>query len=215
MHDEHMESGKYIHETLGVDEVWYLFSLNWQKDAASYASLDHRMAMARIMTAHYKDHPFVLTDIEDRLGTHITAELLPKIQAERPDDRFIWVMGADNLLTFKTWDRYETIIENFPIAVMRREPYTDAAMKSFAALTYAHMRLEKPEDLLSAPVGWALMDNRPSDMSSSELKARIRVGGRDFSPAFQEVVDYIHAHGLYGTGAPKAPAPDTVPGLTL
>ncbi len=42
-HEGHFEMAKYIQQALGVDEVWFLFSVNWQKDSSKYASIEHRM----------------------------------------------------------------------------------------------------------------------------------------------------------------------------
>lgn len=71
-HPGHFDMAKYIYETLGVDEIWFLFSENWQKDASKYASAEDRMEMGRILARHYPAMPFVMSGIQDELGTHIT-----------------------------------------------------------------------------------------------------------------------------------------------
>ena len=209
-HEGHFEAAKFLHETLKVDEVWFLFSMNWQKDPSKYASCEHRMEMGRIMMKHYPGMPFIMSDIQEELGTHITRDVLAQLQARHPADRFIWVMGADNLLTLNTWEHYEEIMEKFPVAVMAREPYTQDALKSFAALTYAHLKTDKPEDLGNSSNGWALLNNPPSDLSSSTLLERLHAGEQAFSPTFQDVATYIRGYGLYGLGG-QQPVPDFLP----
>ncbi len=192
---------KYIQQELGVDEVWFLFSVNWQKDAAKYASIEHRMEMGRIMARHYSGVPLVMSDIQDKLGTHITYNVLTRLRAEFPDDRFVWVMGADNLVSFHTWEHADDIIENFPIAVVGRPPYTEKAQKSYTALTYPHLKIEEPKDLLARSNGWCFLNNPQIEMSSSHLLQKLRDGHKEFAGPFQDVANYILQHDLYGVCA--------------
>jgi nicotinate-nucleotide adenylyltransferase len=210
-HDGHFEAAKYIYETLKVDEVWFLFSVNWQKDPSQYATCAERMEMGRILQKHYPDMPFVMSDIQEELGTHITSEVLAKIQERYPDDRFIWTMGADSLLSFDTWEKYDEIMERFPIAVLVREPYTAQALKSPAALTYEHLKIDDPTKLAEAPNGWIMLDNPSFDLASSKLLQRLRAGETKFDGGFQDVADSIIAKNLYGLNAPSPPPPQDAP----
>lgn len=210
-HPAHLEMGAYLARSLGVDEVWYLFSRNWQKDAAVYAPTSDRMAMGEILKTHYPDLPLVMSDIEEELGTHITCEVLEGLQKKFPGHRFTWVMGADNLASFHTWENFEDIIENHTIAVLDRPPYTDKALASRAATAYAHLRKSDPQDILGARNGWCFLDNPKIDMSSSHLLAELRAGKTKFEGPFQDVADYILARGLYGlkkNSAQPVPHPD-------
>lgn len=199
-HEGHFEMARYIHKALGVDEVWFLFSLNHQKDPAQYAALEHRMEMGRIMARHYPDMPFIMSGIEDELGTHITHEVLTGLRDRFPDHRFIWTMGADNLAGFHTWEHFDSIIENFPIAVVDRPPYTEKAQHSPTILTYPHLKIADPKNLATANCGWCFLDNPQIDMSSSDLLLELRNGCKKFAGPFQDVADYILRNALYGTG---------------
>lgn len=196
-HPGHFEMAKYIHETLDVDEVWFLFSENWQKDPAAYASTEQRMEMAAILSAHYEDQPFVMSGIQDELGTHITYDVLEELSRRHPDTRFIWVMGADNLASFHTWEHFEDIIENYPVAVVDRPPYTADARTSYAASTYAHLERQDPKDIAEGQAGWCFLDNPKINMSSSDLLQKLRDGQTEFDSDFQDVADYIRENGLY------------------
>lgn len=198
---------KYIHETLSVDEVWLLLSVNWQKDASKYASLEHRMEMGRIMARHYPDTPLVISDIEESLGTHYTSGVLKGIQEKFPDDRFIWVMGADNLASFHTWEKSADIIENFPIAIVDRPGYAVKALQSYTALSYPHLQITDSTDLATRKNGWAFMNAPLFDVSSSNLLNEMRAGKTVFGGPFQDVADYILKHELYGIKRAKDEAP--------
>ncbi|MGB1077435.1 MAG: adenylyltransferase/cytidyltransferase family protein, partial [Bdellovibrionales bacterium] len=60
-HVGHFEMAKYIYQTLSIDEVWFLFSHNVDKDPSIYAPLEHRMAMGEILNEQYRDYPFVMS----------------------------------------------------------------------------------------------------------------------------------------------------------
>lgn len=197
-HTGHFEMAQYIHDTLHVDEVWFLFSENWQKDTLSYASAEHRMAMGTILSKHYPDKPFVMSGIQDELGTHKTYEVLTELSKRFPDDRFIWVMGADNLASFHTWEQYEEIITHFPIAVVDRPPYTNKALNSETARAFTALKKENPATLKNEKAGWAFLDNPKIDMSSSALLKELYAGRTQFNGPFQDVADYIRENKLYG-----------------
>jgi nicotinate-nucleotide adenylyltransferase len=203
IHPAHFEMASYVHQVLGVDEVWFAFSLNPQKDAASYAPLHHLMEMGHILAKHYPDKPFVMSDIEYQLGTHKTCEVLSGIKARYPNHKFIWTMGADNLETFHTWENYEQIIENVPLAILDRPGYTDKARNSVTAQAYQHLNITDAKDLVTAEKGWCFLNNPPMDMASSNFLTRLQAGERQFGGTIQDVVDYIVMHGLYGTGQPQ------------
>lgn len=196
-HPGHFEMAKYIYEALGVDEVWFLFSQNWQKDPAQYASTEDRIEMGRILAKDYTNMPFVMSGVQDELGTHITFDVLQELQKRHPENRFVWVMGADNLATFHTWEHSEDLIQNFPIAVVDRPPYTDEALNGPTAIKFQFLRAASPRELVSIEKGWCFLDNPKIDISSSGLLSKLRAGQTQFEGPFQNVADYILKRGLY------------------
>lgn len=197
-HPGHFDMAKHIYEALAVDEVWFLFSENWQKEASQYASAQDRMEMGRILAQSYPDMPFVMSGIQDELNTHITYEVLKELEARFPDNHFIWVMGADNLASFHTWEYAEDIIQNFPIAVVDRAPYTQDALSGPTALKFQFLKAANPKDLATMNKGWCFLENPRIDISSSNLLTRLRNGETEFDGPFQSVVDYIRQQKLYG-----------------
>ncbi|MCD8525989.1 MAG: nicotinate (nicotinamide) nucleotide adenylyltransferase [Alphaproteobacteria bacterium] len=202
-HPGHFEMGDYIFRSLGVDEVWFLFSENWQKDVSKLAPTEHRMKMGEILAGHYPDSPFVMSDIQDKLKTHITYKVLSELKDKFPNHQFVWVMGADNLATFHTWEHFEDIIENYPVAVVDRPPYTKNAQNSYTALTYAHLKKDDAPDIIKSGKGWCFLDNPRINMSSSDLLIRLRNGETKFEGPFQDVADYIIQNRLYGIAVNK------------
>lgn len=115
---------------LALDEVWWLVSPgNPLKEAAGMAPLAARLASADRMARGARIRP---TAIESRLGTRYTIDTLRALKRRYPDHRFIWLMGADNLLQFDKWRDWRGIARAVPIAVIARPGYSRAARASNA-----------------------------------------------------------------------------------
>lgn len=205
-HHGHFEMAKYIYETLNVDEVWFLFSENWQKDLAQYESIEHRMAMGHILAEQYPDYPFVMSDVQHRLQTDITYDVLCHLREQHADKQFTWVMGADSLSNFHTWDDYGEVLQNFHVAVVDRPGFTQQALASPTALQYSFLKASSPRDLKGRKAGWCFLNNPLIDESSSGILKQLRAGEDTFDTRFQAIADYIKKHNLYSVHAENSPA---------
>lgn len=191
---------RYLGQSLPLDGIWMLFSHNWQKKPEDYAPLENRLEMSSILRdRYYPDVPLEFSDFQYRVNEHKTGPVLELLKDAYPDTRFVWVMGADALESFHTWENYEFIMENFPIVVLARPPYTERALASETARLYEGTHAASATDLiLSGRPGWAMLDNPQLDLSSSAFLSALRAGQTAFPPGFQEVADYIRSRGLYG-----------------
>ena len=121
-------------------------------------------------------HPKIkVTDIEMRLGTRYTAETLEKLLKLYGGVRFVWLMGADNLVSFHKWDRWDQIMETVPIGVLARPEEQVMAGCSPAARRYARFRLSSRRSTAlpfrQAPC-WALLNGPMMNISSSDIRKR-------------------------------------------
>ena len=112
-------------EALGLDELWWLVSPgNPLKPKAGMASLPARLGSAQRMA---RRAPIRATAIEAELGTRYTIDTLKKLIRLYPNRRFIWIMGADNLVQLPQWRDWREIARLMPIAVIARPGYNDRA----------------------------------------------------------------------------------------
>jgi nicotinate-nucleotide adenylyltransferase len=108
-------------DALGLDELWWLVSLgNPLKPAKGMAPLPARLASAQRAALR---SPIRATAIEQQLGTHYTVDTLAQLVRRYPNRRFIWIMGADNLIQFPKWREWRRIARLMPIAVIARPSY--------------------------------------------------------------------------------------------
>jgi len=198
-HEGHFTMAKNISDSLKVDEVWFLFSTNRFKSPEIYAPVEDRVAMGEIMAKRYTDYNFVMKDIEDKVGSNLTFEVMRYLKKEYPDCHFIWVMGADNLAEFEKWDNFDEIIQTNPIAVVDRPGYTEKALTSYCALIYSHLQVEEPNRLANMNCGWCFLENPQVEISSTWVRDGLKEGKRHFEGEDPQVIDYIIKNKLYGT----------------
>src|SRR3546814_11891789 len=86
--------------------------------------LPARLASARRMA---RRSPIRATAIEAELGTRYTVDTPKELIRLHPNRRFIWSMGADNLVQLPQWRDWRAIARLMPSAVIARPGYNDRA----------------------------------------------------------------------------------------
>jgi nicotinate-nucleotide adenylyltransferase len=121
-HGGHRAISLEVMRRFRLDEVWWLVSpQNPLKPVLGMAPLAARMASARAVARHPRIR---VTDIEARLATQLTIDTIAGLKALHPRVRFLWIMGADNLLQFHRWSAWREIARAVPIVVVARAGYT-------------------------------------------------------------------------------------------
>jgi nicotinate-nucleotide adenylyltransferase len=170
-HDGHRYISLEALKRLALDEVWWLVSpQNPLKPRAGMAPLAERLAGARQAARHPR---IMVSDLEARLGTTYTAETLARL-AQIPGQRFIWLIGADNLLQLPRWQHWERIFVLAPIAVFDRSPYSQTAVASKAGYRFARARVaETAAHTLKdkATPAWTYIHLPPHPASSTAIRA--------------------------------------------
>lgn len=170
-HEGHAHVTREALKRFGLDQVWWLVSPGNPLKKHGPAPIEARLAKARRVI----NHPRVqVTDIEVRLGTQYTAETLNGLQKLYPTQRFIWLMGADNLAQFHLWQDWRCIADAVPMGILARSGQRISARTSKAASLYAHHRIAgRYSQLLGraqAPA-WCFVNVPMMDVSSSAIRA--------------------------------------------
>ncbi|MFQ3665793.1 MAG: nicotinate-nucleotide adenylyltransferase [Sphingomonadaceae bacterium] len=127
-----------------LDEVWWMVSpQNPLKPAAGMAPLAARLASARAVARHPRIR---VTAIEEELGTQLTVDTIASLKALFPQVRFLWIMGADNLLQFHRWAAWREIARAVPIVVAARPGYTGKSQFAPAMGWLARFRRKSPAE---------------------------------------------------------------------
>jgi nicotinate-nucleotide adenylyltransferase len=124
-HRGHRRMSAAALEALGLDEVWWLVSPgNPLKDPADMAPLAARFASAQRAARRL---PIRVTAIERELGSPYTIDTVRALLRRYPNRRFVWIMGADNLVQLHRWRQWREIARLIPIAVVSRPGYDGPA----------------------------------------------------------------------------------------
>lgn len=170
-HDAHLLISRVALRRLRLDRVWWLVSPGNPLKAHRPGAMAQRLGAARRL-AH--DPRILVTDLERRIGTRMTADTLSALTRHYPGVRFVWLMGSDNMVQFHRWDRWRIIADLVPVAVMARPGTRLAARNSVAAARMRSGRLpETRAGLLAdlAPPAWTLLNLPMSGQSSTRLRA--------------------------------------------
>ncbi|MEE4350655.1 MAG: nicotinate-nucleotide adenylyltransferase [Pacificimonas sp.] len=129
-HGGHRHISLQAMRRLGLDEVWWLVSpQNPLKEKAGMAPLAARLAYARKVARHPRIRP---TALETELGTRYTVDTARALVRRFPQHRFIWLMGADNLVQLHRWRDWRRLCRTLPFAVAARPDYIKAAHRAVA-----------------------------------------------------------------------------------
>jgi nicotinate-nucleotide adenylyltransferase len=144
----------------------------------------HRLRMLELAIAGRS--PFEISRVDlDRPGPCYTVDTLKLLRAERgPSPRFFFIVGADSLVELATWYKPRQLIDLCELAVVLRPGTQVDASK-----------LEVQLPGLSSRIHWVHMPLL--EISSSDLRMRVR-NGRPISYLVpQDVEVYIYEHNLY------------------
>ena len=134
-HSAHRALAQAAIEQLGLDVLHVMpTGQAWHK-ARTLSPAHHRIAMCE---AAFGDLPRVRIDPREtaRQGPSYTADTLEALRTEYPAATLYLVLGADQLLAFKSWVRWEEVLSLATLAVANRPTNIGAqALRGDAPLT--------------------------------------------------------------------------------
>ncbi|MBI2978879.1 MAG: nicotinate-nucleotide adenylyltransferase [Rhodospirillales bacterium] len=172
-HEGHLHISRLALEKLDLDNVWWLVSPhNPLKPEAEMAPLKERLRRARAIARGRK---LWVTDIERVLGTRYTVDTLAVLREHYPGFRFVWIMGADNLIDIERWKDWTEIFHTVPVAVFARPNYSGKALVSKAARRFSRRRVkaERAAQLADRrPPAWVFLMTPLNAQSATRIRAR-------------------------------------------
>lgn len=187
-HVGHLLAAIDAYERLELDRLVFVpAAVQPLKAEAGSSDAAHRLAMVRAMTAD--DPRFSVDPIEiDRAGLSYTVDTLTEYERRHPEDDRFFLVGADAVGAFTKWREPGRVLRLARLVVLRRA--SDGAGEPPGAAL---------ESLITEPGTEAplVLETRRVDLSSTEVRARVRAGLsiRGFVP--DAVAAYIERTGLY------------------
>jgi len=121
-------------------------------------------------------HPsVVITDLERKFKTKYTFQTLIKLKKLYPSTKFVWLMGADNLINLHHWKNWDWIMKNIPVGVLARPEEQIKAGLSHTAIKFGNYRLPKEKSIILSnyiPPVWTLSTGPMRNISSTEIRKK-------------------------------------------
>jgi nicotinate-nucleotide adenylyltransferase len=171
---------------LGLERVLFVpAGQPWRKTDRNIAPAIHRVEMVRLSII---SHPyFEISTIEvDKPGASYSVDTMAALQQKLGSETELYLlMGWDSLGELPLWKEPEKLVELCRIVAFNRPGYSRPDLKS--------LEVSIPE--ISKNVVW--LDIKPIDISSSDIRIRVRKGLPIANLVPQEVARYIEEHQLY------------------
>ncbi|MQB01636.1 MAG: nicotinate-nucleotide adenylyltransferase [Actinobacteria bacterium] len=179
IHLGHLIVASEVRHALELDRIVFMPAARpWQK--AIYSNAEHRLVMTALAAAHNKR--FAVSRLElDREGATYTVETMTALREfYGPAVKLFFILGADAAAKLDSWVRIEGLREVAELVVVGRPGHTVG---------------DGP-----TPDSWPVMhrvDVPAIDISSTDLRRRLRRGEPIDFMVTDEVASYIRENGLY------------------
>ena len=202
VHSGHVRAAAEVQARFAIDRVLFVPSfIPPHKETAEVASPRDRMAMVELALRRYRR--LVASPIEiEAGGTSYSIVTLNKVGALHPGARIFFILGADAFRDIETWREWRRVLEGCRFIVTTRPGSRLTEARDALAEEYRSGVLEvRPSSRLGEAVLEAfrifLAPIDAVDVSSTEIRARVRSGRplRGLVPVLVE--RYIREHGLY------------------
>jgi nicotinate-nucleotide adenylyltransferase len=189
-HVGHLLAASDAYEALHLDRVVFIAAASQPfKQGAVAASTSERLAMLRLLAGD--DPRFEVDPIEiDRGGLSYTVDTLDAYAARHPASERFLLIGEDLAAQIATWHQADRIAALAQVVVLARG--LDADVSSGHAEPDASSGSRK-----QPPMPVVRIATRRVDVSSSEIRARVRAGLSVRGFVTEAVADYIRAAALY------------------
>lgn len=173
-----------------------------------------RLDQARGVAAGHRH--IIVSDLETRLsGPHYTADTLQALRRRFPRLRFVWLMGADNLVQLRYWQRWREIFRTVAIAVFDRPSYSLKALAGIPARRFVRRRVPVSAARRLAEMklpAWVFFHSRLDPRSATRIRTE---GKRSLSQAFTEQRPALTTIATFTPRTPPARPPAPQPGELL
>jgi nicotinate-nucleotide adenylyltransferase len=203
----HLGLARDIQEKINLDRIWFIPT--WQsphKQDQPPTDANHRLSMLKEALVPYPH--FEISEIElNQKAISYTINTLTTLQNQHPNTDWYLILGMDTFRDFATWKNVREILESVHLAVSTRPGYSnDLAPKNLQALMddlpfsyQLQQQANGVQTYLCRETGKTLIfcDIEPLDISSSEIRERIKSGLSVKKLLPPEIEQYIMAHLLY------------------
>lgn len=199
-HNGHVNSLTTVQKKMGFDKIHIIpNSQNPLKIQTEAPAPEHRIEMARLAFSTY-GKAFIIDDRElKRGGKSYTIDTIKELRKEHESKNLYLIIGADNFETFSEWKDYKKILEEVNLVVTTRPGYEIPESEDEWPDYLNGMVAESDFGALELTTGRSVefITLEDMDISSSELRKKLRVGRPVEKYLPLSVESYIKANKIY------------------
>ena len=188
IHIGHLILGEGAYKQFGLSEVWFMPAGNppHKQNRAGRATDEQRVEMIRRAIAGNPHFALCLEEMNAD-GFTYSYRTLEALNLRYPDTEFYFILGADSLFDFHKWREPDRICRACKIVVATRNQVSSEKLDEVIAQNEERFHGE-----------FLKLDTPNLDISSGNIRERIREGQtiRYYLP--DPVISYIFEHGIYG-----------------
>lgn len=141
----------------------------------------------RMCELAFPEDIFSVSDIEiKREGKSYTVDTVNAVKRLYPHEKIYLITGSDQLLSFNRWYKFDEILKNVTLTAVSRE----GAVSEEELSRFADVNLRKHGECI-------ILSFEPFEVSSTEIREKIRQGEDVSRYLTEDVVQYISSEGLY------------------
>jgi len=127
-----------------------------------------------------------------------TVDTLHEIKAEQPNADLYFIMGMDSLLSFTKWRRWQEILTLCNLVVNIRPGYAHLTLEAALAPALSARLVYNITQLQQQQTGQIILhESTPLDISSTQIREKIKAGSNYSQYLPVSVYNYIAQHKLY------------------
>ncbi|GAF84489.1 unnamed protein product, partial [marine sediment metagenome] len=153
------------------------------------AEVKHRETMTKMLTRNKLkssrgELKYCNEEVENKLSGE-TLELMDLLTKKHPEHKFSFIIGSDNLPSFKKWSCWEKLVKKYLLWIVSRAGY-DIDLKKYG--------LDKPKYKFKIVEHPLLI---VTNISSTIIRNRVKQGLSITNLVPRNIKNYIIKHGLY------------------
>jgi len=202
IHVGHLKAAEDVQRKFLLIKILFIPSyIPPHKESSDIASPWQRLKMVELALSPYPQFIPSALEIADK-GKSYSIFTLQKVKKLYPEAFIFFILGIDAFLEIDTWKDYQKVLEQCFFIVISRPGYKLEEAKDILGGKYRSRMFEisgldklKEEAFLSFKI--FLFKINSLEVSSTDIRKRIRHGLSIKGMVPEAVEDYIHHHGLY------------------
>ncbi|MBP7791890.1 MAG: nicotinate-nucleotide adenylyltransferase [Candidatus Goldbacteria bacterium] len=182
-HVGHLLIGRNVMKEFNLNKIIFIPAyIPPHKQTNSVIDAKHRLKMVELMIEN--EPGFLVSDFEiKKQEVSYTIDTMRYFISDFPDKEFYFIVGSDNFYYIETWKDYKNLLNIMNFIIYLRRNFTKEKI------------LEKHKGIINDRIFWSKSDY--IDVSSSEIRTRIKNGENCIEDVGEKVWDYILKNKLY------------------